>query len=169
MEKLKNERRRGEIHNGLKRKWSIRDKNSEKRIVKMCNPARRTSGTEHGKRPCRWNASQRSTVVNAGRAREWPDSSVVDDPSNSLFPGDRSRESCGTWQLPQTMTHRKLQVRPVRGREQDIWWPSSPIRWARLYQGTQEAIGPAGTGAGTRLLVAAVNGRCRCTATQRTP
>ena len=26
------------------------------------------------------------------------------DPSLCLFPGDRSRESCGTWQLPQTMS-----------------------------------------------------------------
>ena len=26
------------------------------------------------------------------------------DPSLCLFPGDRSRESCGTWQLPQTTT-----------------------------------------------------------------
>ena len=26
------------------------------------------------------------------------------DPTLCLFPGDRSRESCGTWQLPQTTT-----------------------------------------------------------------
>ena len=32
----------------------------------------------------------------AGHAR-----SAYNDPSLCLFPGDRSRESCGTWQLPQ--------------------------------------------------------------------
>ena len=29
---------------------------------------------------------------------------AYDDPIYSIFPDDRSRESCGTWQLPQTTT-----------------------------------------------------------------
>ena len=36
--------------------------------------------------------------------RQWTSVDVIyayGDPSLCLFPGDRSRESCGTWQLPQ--------------------------------------------------------------------
>ena len=35
-------------------------------------------------------------------------SSAYGDPSLCLFPGDRSRESCGTLQLPQINSLRKL-------------------------------------------------------------
>ena len=38
----------------------------------MCKSARRTSGTLHGKRPCRWFASQWSTGRSRARARQHP-------------------------------------------------------------------------------------------------
>ena len=53
-------------------------------IEKMCNPARRTSGTEHGKRPCRWNASQRSTGVNADRPRQAPWTACTQTPPSTF-------------------------------------------------------------------------------------
>ena len=42
-------------------------------------------------------ASEARHARTSGRARH-----AYGDPSLCLFPGDRSRESCGTWQLPQT-------------------------------------------------------------------
>ena len=67
-------------------------KNDEFFKGKMCNPAQRTSGTLHEKRPCRWNACQCNTAADADTPRDPPDSDVVDDPSNGLFPG-ADRES----------------------------------------------------------------------------
>ena len=56
------------------------------------------------RRPCRWFASQWSTARSHAGARGCARVralSACNDPSLCLFPGDRSRESCGTWQLPQ--------------------------------------------------------------------
>ena len=66
----------------------------------MCKNEKRTHGTAATGVPV--------AEMLASEARRDPPTVDVNlaygDPSLCLFPGDRSRESCGTWQLPQTIT-----------------------------------------------------------------
>ena len=72
----------------------------------MCKSARRTHGT-----------AARSVPVAEMLASVAPHtltpvhvSSAYNDPTYCLFPGDQSRESCGTWQLPQMSPYDPLQI-----------------------------------------------------------
>ena len=71
----------------------------------MCKSLRRTHGTAARSVPvAEMIASEARHSLHAG-GRGWGRVSAREgatDPTYSLFPGDRSRESCGTWQLPQT-------------------------------------------------------------------
>ena len=63
----------------------------------MCKNEKRTHGTAARSPPvAHLLASEARHARTSGHAR-----SAYNDPSLCLFPGDRSRESCGTWQLPQ--------------------------------------------------------------------
>ena len=72
----------------------------------MCKNEKRTHGTAATGVPV---AEMLASEARHDRTRVDAQSMRVDaqsaynDPSLCLFPGDRSRESCGTWQLPQTM------------------------------------------------------------------
>ena len=66
-------------------------------VGNVCKTARRTHGTAARSVPvAEMLASETRRDRTRGRAL-----SAYNDPSLCLFPGDRSRESCGTWQLPQ--------------------------------------------------------------------
>ena len=56
------------------------------------------------------------------------------DPSLCLFPGDRSRESCGTWQLPQTIDYllSSLSVGLANQRINRKAWSGFGRRWCLL-------------------------------------
>ena len=63
----------------------------------MCKSARRMHGTAATGVPV---AEMLASEARRSRAPVHV-SRAYGDPSLCLFPGDRSRESCGTWQLPQ--------------------------------------------------------------------
>ena len=63
----------------------------------MCKSARRTHGTAARSVPV---AEMLASEARRDRTRVHVNL-AYGDPSLCLFPGDRSRESCGTWQLPQ--------------------------------------------------------------------
>ena len=89
---------RGVLHYVFKRKWSILTKKWQFLVGNMCNPARRTPGTaELEASVAEMLASEARQPFSRGGALP-----AYKDPTLCLFPGDRSRESGGTWQLPQT-------------------------------------------------------------------
>ena len=63
----------------------------------MCKNEKRTHGTAATGVPV---AEMLASEARHARTRGGV-SCAYGDPSLGLFPGDRSRESCGTWQLPQ--------------------------------------------------------------------
>ena len=66
----------------------------------MCKRARRTPGTAEREA----SVAEMLASVTRRTFTTGPAFCAYSDPSYSLFPGDRSRESCGTWQLPQITT-----------------------------------------------------------------
>ena len=100
LEKCRFGAHRGVLHYVLNREWALPRKNGNFEL-EICVK-------ERGGRAARCMGSVVVAEIVASEARRSPASCralcAYSDPSNSLFPGDRSRESCGTLQLPQTTT-----------------------------------------------------------------
>ena len=101
LEKCRFGAHRGVLHYVLRRKRVILTKNVNFGL-EICVKAR-------GGRTARCMGDVPVAEMLASEARRSPHAggtrgdarSVADDPTYCLFAGDRSRESCGTWQLPQ--------------------------------------------------------------------
>ena len=75
----------------------------------MCKNEKRTHGTAATGVPV---AEMLASEARRDRTRV-DAQSAYNDPSLCLFPGDRSRESCGTWQLPQIIISKLAKTRKV--------------------------------------------------------
>ena len=70
----------------------------------MCKNEKRTHGTAATGVPVAEMLASEARHESARGGVRGGVISAYNDPSLCLFPGDRSRESCGTWQLPQMIT-----------------------------------------------------------------